>query len=161
MHPVSCYCSRFQWRPHMKRHDTPTGNMHLMNLPHRMYIVPSVLDMWGTPVYKWLLQLCVSDRTYHIGHKVGLLGTPTVHTMTTHLCTFLNTRIHVQMTCPNRAVGSSRASRALALPLLGLGTKLITNYSQSKASSSLSSLGNGAKPSRVQRGTQSGVAGNT
>ena len=49
-----------------------------------------------------------------------------------------------------RAVGSSRASRALALPLLGLGTKIITNYSQSKACSSLSSLGNGAKPSRVQ-----------
>ena len=36
----------------------------------------------------------------------------------------------------HRAVGSSRASRALALPLLGLGTKIITNYSQSKACSS-------------------------
>ena len=36
VHPVSCYCSRFQWHPHMKRHGTPTGNMHLMNLPHRM-----------------------------------------------------------------------------------------------------------------------------
>ena len=35
-----------------------------------------------------------------------------------------------------RAVGSSRASRALALPLLGLGTKITTNYSQSKACSS-------------------------
>ena len=79
--------------------------------------------------------------------QVGLLGTPTVHNMTSHLCTFLNTRIHAQMTCPNRDVGSSRASRALALPLLGLGTKIITNYLQSKACSTLSSLGNGAKPS--------------
>ena len=41
----------------------------------------------------------------------------------------VNTRV---ATIP-RAVGSSRASRALALPLLGLGTKIITNYSQARS----------------------------
>ena len=52
---------------------------------------------------------------------------------------FIRSSNHVNgttMVWSYRAVGSSRASRALALPLLGLGTKIITNYSQSKACSS-------------------------